>query len=68
MQTYNSRCKPCLSGSIHPTHDNGEQVDVGTDPQFSQLPQETPWADPEHDVMGDIHAAIEDARTVRATG
>lgn len=46
MQTYNSRCKPCLSGSIHPTHDDGTEVDVGTDP----------------DLIGDIEAAFADVR------
>ena len=56
MQTYNSRCKPCLSGSIHPTHDDGTEVDVGTDPDYSQLPQEA----------GDIEAAFADVRAGRA--
>ncbi len=62
MQTYNSQCNPCLSGSIHPTHDDGTEVDEGTDPKFSQLPPEQPWADPDHDVMGDMREAIEAGR------
>jgi hypothetical protein len=41
ITTYDSNCFKCLSGSMHPWHDNGEPAEVTTtDPRFSQLPPE----------------------------
>lgn len=41
ITTYDSNCMKCMSGAIHPFHDNGEPAEVMVDDgRFSQLPPE----------------------------
>ena len=45
VATYDSNCMGCLSGALHPNHDDGRPTTEQTGHEFRQLPREveTPY-------------------------